>query len=1281
MGTKIFSVLANAKLQFILFILLISTLSAAQETIQTEFITIGEGLSSATVQPIIQDSYGLMWIGTDAGLHKYDGYKFTRYKNIPGQSTSLLNDNVFGITEDSEKNLWVSTNDGISKFDRKKNEFKNYDLAELLANNQNGGGRSFNVFIDSKKRIWAAVLNFGVLLYNQENDKWNQIAFWSEDSGQGVMANTYVMQIAEDREGKIWAGFNSYGLSFYNEKDSSFVPVSISNKEHTVDFTTSESTITYIYADITNTLWITTRNGIYKFDQNNNQLRTIKEYDYAKLLIWNHWNNILQDQSGNIWITNNYRGILKFDGISDDYKEINIFGREKNKDGGIDIIFTRATFDNTGILWFGSTTNGIMKYDPSREPFVQYKHEEANKNSISSNQVFGLLESKKDKGKIFVGTRGGGLNVFDQNNHSFSSIKYNVIKDQFGGSVRSITEDDDGSILLGTWGDGLIHLDKNYREIERYTSDSISFNSLSNNQVRVIKKDNKGNYWIGTNSGLNIMNWKTKKISRIWNMDTRVYPQELYDIAENYISKGEQTASIDKVGDFADLTKAFNVIKPRKYLVIYGGEGFSDDKLLYDYGWIVNSKNDTIWGNRDFSKTYHLGGDGKNRLRLDIVELKPDSYKLRYKSDDSHGYGAWNAVEPLYPQFWGISIVELENDSQVKEISRYLDETKNEKLIKGNNIRSIHVSKNVVWIGTDAAGINKINLDDNSVKTYSNDKNSQNTLSNNSVQFIHEDQDGILWLATNLGLNKFDPVKETFKVYTEDDGLPTNYIASILPGDGNDLWIATRNGISKMVTDSETKQVTFVNYDTEDGIEGMDFIALVALKASNGQYFFGSEQGLTAFTPGNSNTTEPNLIFSDLKISNKSVKSYETDESPIETSLLELEDIELAYDQNDLTFSFAALHYSNPKKNQYAHKLIGYDNEWSFDNKREVTYTNLDPGKYTFSVKGSNRDGVWKSTPKTLAITIHPPWWFTTWAYIGYGFLLIGAVFLVDRLQRRRLLNKARERMKIQDAEHRAEAAELQAKATESEKRALELEFNQKKKELDEARNLQLSMLPKELPQLPNLDIAVYMKTATEVGGDYYDFHIGLDGTLTVVLGDATGHGMKAGTMVTTTKSLFNVLAPNPNIIETFHEMTRCLKLMQMEKLSMCMTMLKITGNEMHMSAAGMPPVFIYKRENQSIEEHVIKGMPLGTFLNFPYSIVKTELSAGDTIVIMSDGFPELFNDKKEMYGYKRARNLFEELATESPEEIVSKLKKAGSDWTNDNDPDDDVTFVVIKVK
>jgi len=112
-----------------------------------------------------------------------------------------------------------------------------------------------------------------------------------------------------------------------------------------------------------------------------------------------------------------------------------------------------------------------------------------------------------------------------------------------------------------------------------------------------------------------------------------------------------------------------------------------------------------------------------------------------------------------------------------------------------------------------------------------------------------------------------------------------------------------------------------------------------------------------------------------------------------------------------------------------------------------------------------------------------------------------------------------------------------------------------------------------------------------------------------------------------------------------------------------------------------MPPVFIYKCESQSIEEHVLKGMPLGTFNEFPYNLISSDLAPGDTILLMSDGFPELFNENKELYGYKRARNYFEEIAAESPEEIINKHKDAGSDGTNDQAPDDDVTFVVIKVK
>ncbi len=229
--------------------------------------------------------------------------------------------------------------------------------------------------------------------------------------------------------------------------------------------------------------------------------------------------------------------------------------------------------------------------------------------------------------------------------------------------------------------------------------------------------------------------------------------------------------------------------------------------------------------------------------------------------------------------------------------------------------------------------------------------------------------------------------------------------------------------------------------------------------------------------------------------------------------------------------------------------------------------------------------------------------------------------------------------------------------------------------------NCSVSMLPKELPQLPNLDIAVYMKTATEVGGDYYDFNVGMDGTLTVVIGDATGHGMKAGTMVTAAKSLFNTHAQNPDIVFTFNEITRCIKTMHMKMLSMCLTIMKIKGNKLIMSAAGMPPVLLYKRDIQSVEEIVIKGMPLGTFKDFPYELQERTLAPGDTILFMSDGMPELFNKDKEMFGYKRIRDSFEEVVDKGPEDIITHLKNQGSDWADDEDPNDDVTFVVLKVK
>lgn len=277
-------------------------------------------------------------------------------------------------------------------------------------------------------------------------------------------------------------------------------------------------------------------------------------------------------------------------------------------------------------------------------------------------------------------------------------------------------------------------------------------------------------------------------------------------------------------------------------------------------------------------------------------------------------------------------------------------------------------------------------------------------------------------------------------------------------------------------------------------------------------------------------------------------------------------------------------------------------------------------------------------------------------------------------------LGDAKERTR-REARLRAEAAELKIKTKEAEAKALKMENERKTHELEEARKLQLSMLPKRLPELQDLDIAVYMKTATEVGGDYYDFHLAEDGTLTVAIGDATGHGMQAGTMVASVKSLFRALGGDSDISRFFNKSSSILNQMSMGNLYMSMMMVRINNSKMMVSSAGMPPILIYRNESQTIEEIVIKGMPLGTHFAFPYKKRETSLAPGDTVLLMSDGFPELFNNKDEMLDYDRVKEIFKEAGERTADEIVEHLAESGKKWRHGRPQDDDITFVVLKVK
>jgi serine phosphatase RsbU (regulator of sigma subunit) len=190
-----------------------------------------------------------------------------------------------------------------------------------------------------------------------------------------------------------------------------------------------------------------------------------------------------------------------------------------------------------------------------------------------------------------------------------------------------------------------------------------------------------------------------------------------------------------------------------------------------------------------------------------------------------------------------------------------------------------------------------------------------------------------------------------------------------------------------------------------------------------------------------------------------------------------------------------------------------------------------------------------------------------------------------------------------------------------------------------------------------------------------------LDGTLTVAIGDATGHGMKAGTIVSMVKALFSSGGSRLDMKTFFNQSSDTLKGIELGRLMMAFIMLKIKSNKLEFANAGMPPLFIYRRQLKVVEEIMINGMPLGAMKNFPYEIKELEISSGDTILLLSDGLPELKNEKEEQYGYTKVKDEFKSAAEKHPDEIVEHLKNSASQWMNGIEPDDDVTFVVIKVK
>lgn len=506
-------------------------------------ITPNDGLSQGHVSAILKDHKGFMWFGTDEGLNRYDGYRFTAYKHDPEKASTICDNIILDISEDSMANLWVGTSKGLDRYDWQKNTFVHY------SGNQAMNIRS--IFFDRKKMMWLATQD-GIFSFDVASKTFRQYKHSETDSNS--LSNNFTYRIAEDKDGDLWIATRD-GLNKFNQETKRFVHYkhdSVNNKSISVNW------IKTVYKDSKGRMWIGTQGGgIALFNSKENSFTNFKHDPLNKNSVAH--NDILSftENNDHLWIGTENGGI-------------SVFNYEKNQF----INYTLDPADNTslsnnsvhslyrddiGNIWAGTWSGGVNFLPKFGDKFNHYKNNAGDKNSLSNNIILSIAGGSD--GCIWLGTDGGGLNRFDpktkavtqyRNNindenslktdYVISSIEiskeiiglgyhrlgfgmYNTMSGKFTQlpkdmnlesllhiSVSALFKDREGNLWLGTHDrGGLYAVDLKENKFTQYRPDQMDKKSVRGTSILSLLEDKKGNMWVGTDDGLDLLDRKNNQ--------------------------------------------------------------------------------------------------------------------------------------------------------------------------------------------------------------------------------------------------------------------------------------------------------------------------------------------------------------------------------------------------------------------------------------------------------------------------------------------------------------------------------------------------------------------------------------------------------------------------------------------------------------------------------------------------------------------------------------------------------------------------------------------------
>ncbi len=783
------------------------------------------------------------------------------------------------------------------------------------------------------------------------------------------LPNSTVFNILQDKKGFLWFGTKN-GLCRYDGYNFTLFKT-IVNNDHTI----SDNWVSTLFEDSKGVLYVGTWNqGLniynnknenfirYKISQNkdslgSNNIRSIKED--SKGMIWigtadngfysydkkerkftsfslppnciNNCIDMIIDKDDNLWIVNTRLELFKFATRTKEFKVIKkSFSNEQN----FEELKAKLLIDRKGILWICTNFSGLYNYDLKNNIIKHWISDPNNTNSLNSNIICDIQET--NDGKIWIATDGGGIDIFDVEKNKFyhNTHHFNNSKSLSSNAVYCLYLDSYNNIWAGTYLSGINIYNPNKLQFSTYLPNTSNQSDLSSNSVLAIYQDMDGDFLIGTDGGG----------MQIYNPDK---------LGGNFIHYNP-----DETNPKSACPEVVKTIYQTKNGII----------------WIGTWNNGLVKFDEKTNKFTYLGWDNTN------PEALASPYVWSIMEDDKNLL--WIGIWPF-----GVDIFDWKTNKVVKQIRQ-------SNGFKGKYVSQIFKdSKGRIWVATEDAGLNRYIAKSDKFVNYQNDPNNQRSLSYNSLSGVFEDSKGTIWIETQGGgLNKYDEITDDFTVINEKNGLINNEIAGILEDGNGDFWISSNKGIFKF---SPSTYITR-SFDIDDGIQGNLFNNCASLKSKDGRFYFGGTNGFSAFYPERIkvNSYQPPLYIVSFSIFNKLV-AINSPDSILKQSIIETKEITLPYSKSVFTFEYASLNFNRTKKNQYAYRMENFEDNWNFvGNKRYATYTNLDPGQYTFLVKATNDDGVWNGNPTSIKITITPPFYYTLWFKALIAFSILLCVFL-----------------------------------------------------------------------------------------------------------------------------------------------------------------------------------------------------------------------------------------------------------------------------------------------